>query len=321
MSSLTDTISQLLVVQKYLYQIGCPSLMFIGTVSCIINLIVFTQKNLRRSPCTIYFIAYNIMNFLYIYTALLTLVVTVGYKIDLTMYNLAICRLRLYVTILFNCLSPFYLVLASIDRVFITSPNAHTRQRSTHRFAYMCIGIGTLFWSLFHTHLLITSTIVQIAPNTFLCTLRPGFETTFGGYYSLLEQILSLSSLIILGLWSIKNIRNSARRITDAPHLSMTGRTLENRAHSTSAKDRQLIFMLLMDVIIYALFSFVFAIFLMYQQITQYHIKSNQQIQIENIVRYLCLFITGIPFCISCYANLIVSKTFRNEIKKVIFRQ
>ncbi|CAF4306656.1 unnamed protein product, partial [Rotaria magnacalcarata] len=61
---------------------------------------------------------------------------------------------------------------------------------------------------------------------------------------------------------------------------------------------------------------FAYAIFLIYQQITQYCIKSAEQTQIETVVRNLCLFSSGIPFCTSGYANLVVSKTLRREAKK-----
>ncbi len=136
------------------------------------------------------------------------------------------------------------------------------------------------------------------------------------GYYSLMKEMIALLLLTICGLWSIKNIR-SMNRIRIIPNLSVTVTTGEGRSHSTS-KDRQLIFMLLMDITIYTLFSFEYVIFLMYQQITQNYIKSITRIQIETIVRNICLFSSGIPFCTSCYANLIVSKTFRSEVKKAL---
>jgi hypothetical protein len=102
-------------------------------------------------------------------------------------------------------------------------------------------------------------------------------------------------------LWSIKNIR-STRCGRVAPDLSLSGTIVENSPLSRSSKDRQLILMLLMDI-------------LMYQQITQNQLKSSDRLQIETIIRNTCLFSAGIPFCLACYTNLLVSKTFRNEVK------
>ena len=317
MSTSIDITNAMQSAVKYLYQFACPVLMLIGTIGCILNLIVFMKKTLRKNPCSVYMIAYNIANFIYIYSSLLSLTLDVGYNIDLSAYNLVACRLRLYTVIVFNVLSPFYLILASIDRILVTSPNALTRQRSTRRLAYLCIVCGTLFWMLFHSHTLVLTTIIQLGPNYFLCYFQPGTYLDFISFYSIIKEILSLSFMISCGLWSIKNIRSSTRRIRAVPNSSADATTVGNNLPLTSSKDRQMAFMLLMDATIYALFSFVFAIFLLYEQITQNYIKSADQIQLENSIRNLCLFCIGIPFCINCYTNLIVSKTFRNEIKKV----
>jgi hypothetical protein len=315
-SSSNGTAAVLQSATQYLYQVGCPILMLIGTMGCILNLIVFTQKNLRKNPCSIYFIAYNITNLLYIYSSLLSLMLDVGYNIDPSSHYLIICRLRLYAAILFNCLSPFYLILASIDRVLVTSSNALTRHRSTRRLAYVCIIGGTLFWTLFHIHALVLTNIIQLGPNVFLCYFSEGVYLAFVGYYSLIKEMLALSLMIIFGVWAIRNIRN-AYLARVAPHSSANATTGESCSHTTSSKDRQLILILRIDVTIHALFSFMYAIFLMYQQITQNYIKVPERIRIENSVRNICLFSIGIPFCSSCYANLLVSKTFRNEVKKI----
>jgi hypothetical protein len=313
----TDLVTAMQSAQKYLYQLGCPILILMGTVSCALNLIIFRQRTLRRNPCSIYFIAYNMANFLYIYSSLLSLTLNLGYNIDFSAHSLIICRLRLYITILLNCLSPFFLILAAIDRILVTSRNALTRQRSTRRLAYTCIILGTLFWALFHSHALIWTNVEQTGSTTFLCYFQAGVYLTFIGYYSLIKETLVFLLMLICGLWPIKNIRQ-IRRIAVAPNLSVSRTTGESNPHSTSSKDRQLILMLLMDIGVYTLFSFALAIFLMYQQITQNYIKSADQIQIEFIVRNLCLFSVGIPFCVGCYTNLLVSKTFRRKVKKVL---
>jgi hypothetical protein len=110
---------------------------------------------------------------------------SIGYRIDASVYNLVVCRLRLYTVALFNLLSPFYLILASVDRVLIKSRNALTQRRSTRRLAYICILIGSLFWAVFHCHALIFSTITQIGPTSFMCYYRQGAHLAFMDYYAL----------------------------------------------------------------------------------------------------------------------------------------
>jgi hypothetical protein len=255
-------------------------------------------------------------NFLYIYSVLLFSIMILGYNIDPSIYNLVLCRLSLYAALLFHCLSQFNLILASIDRMLVTSRNALTRRRSTHRLAYICVFTGAIFWVLFHSHALILPTITQIVPHDFVCNFQQGVETSFVVYYTIIKETLLLSLMIIFGLCSINNIRDVGR-VRAALNEPVRVATVAIGSHLPSSKDRQLVFMLIMDIIIYALFSFVLAIYFMYQQITQNYVKSSDRIQVENNVRNICFFCLNIPCCTSCYANLTVSKTFRNEVKKV----
>ncbi|CAF1429642.1 unnamed protein product [Adineta ricciae] len=311
-----NALAALSSTQYYLFRFVSPVVIFLGTVGCIINLTVFTQKILRKNTCSVYFIAYNIGNFIYIYAAPFYVTLNVGYSIDASIQYLVLCRLRFYTTVLLNCLCSFYLVMASIDRVLITSSNARTRQKSTLRMAYVCVIGGSIFWALFHSHVLFLTNIIQIIPNVFQCYSEQGIYRVFLSYYVLIKEILALVLLIMCGLRSVKNIRRSVRRIEDATGALSRTAAGGNSTHSTVARDRQLAFMLLMDILIYGLFCSTFAIFLLYQQLTQYNVKSPVQIQIESIVRNLAQFAASIPVSTSFYTNMIASKTFRNEVKK-----
>ncbi|CAF1571833.1 unnamed protein product [Didymodactylos carnosus] len=191
-----------------------------------------------------------------------------------------------------------------------------TRRRSTYRFAYICIVTGTIFWALFHSHTLIFATILQFGPYVYVCYFQPGIETNFITYYTIITETLVIVLMITCGLCSLNNIRK-IRRIGAITNES-TRTAQNNNLQSTSSKERQFVFMLILDIITYTLFTFVLAIFLIYEQITQNDVKSFDQTQIENIIRNLCLFSITIPSCLSCYGNLLISKTFRNEVKKVL---
>lgn len=318
MTSSQDSLATLVSAELHLFRIGGPILTFIGTLGSLLNLVVFTQKNLRKNPCSIYFIAFNLGNLLSIYFAFLILTLSRGYHINYNTINLAICRLHSYAAILLNCLSPSYLILAAIDRILITSSNALTRQKSTCRLAYISIVGVTLFWVLFHIHALILTRIIPITPNISICYFEEGAYLTFISYFAIMKEMVALSLMIICSLWSIKNIRK--------PHPAAAGNNLAmnrtggptNNLQSNASKDRQMIRMLFIDISMNVLFSFLYAIYFVYGQITENHTKSYAQLQIENIVLFLSLYLVNIPFCTSCYTNLIVSKTYRKEVKKLL---
>ncbi|CAF0789351.1 unnamed protein product [Adineta steineri] len=313
MSSEINDNSSLISVLTNLYKYGGPILMMLGTVSCVLSLIVFTKKNLRKNPCAIYLIAYNISNLLQIYTTMLLAILSTGYNIDPTLYNLGFCHFRYYTKFLFTILSPSYLILASIDRILITSPNALTRQRSTLCITYIAIIGVTLFWLLAHIHTLFLTYILEPVPNLIICTFQYGFYVSFISYYTILIQdILIPLLMIILGVWTVRNLRKR-RQVT-----AVTINTAIVAVHPTRPKDSQLIQILIIDIGIYIVFNAMLPPALIYLQILQARSADFVEFQLGMLLLNVAQFSSYIPFCVGFYTNLLVSKTFRYEVKNTI---
>jgi hypothetical protein len=228
--------------------------------------------------------------------------------------------------ILVDVLSPSYLILASIDRMLVTSPSTETRRRSTRRLAYISIIVVTLFWMLFHSHILFLANITQVAPNTFSCYYQSGVELIFISYYSLVIKAFLLPLLmLIFALLVVRNIRK-VRRGAIVPVMTTTGTgtgtgtTIRNDLSTTAsrAKDRQLFLMLFTDIIVYIIFSIMLSAVHLNEEITQYNVKTPVQTQFDLFLRFIGIFMNYISTCISCYTNFLISKTFRMEIKKII---
>jgi hypothetical protein len=318
MSSQASLIDLLKSIEKNLYKFGGLTLMVHGTISCIFNLMVFTRRKARKRPSSIYFVALEISNFSYIYSSFFPLILQYGYNINLTSSNLVCCRLSLYTSFLFDILISFYLIMASIDRILITSSNLLIRRRSTRRLARVVIISGTLFWMLFHIHALFLVNITQNEFDIFACSFTLGSYLAFAGYYTLIKSILIPLLIILFGLWGIKNIRKF-RRVGPVPVSSVTINRNRTRLSATiDAHNRLLGRILCMDTIVYVLFRLPIGIFLMYEQIIQNYIRTSEQKQIELFITLICIFSAYIPSSIGCYLNLFISKTFRKEIKNII---
>ncbi len=289
-SSSTDYILFLKSVLKYFYEIGGPILICIGSVSCILSLIVFSQKNLRKNPCTMYLLAFNIINLILLYSSLLSVSLSLGYSVSPALHNLAYCRYNLYMALFLDVLSPSYLILASIDRMLVTSPNTETRRRSTRRLAYISIIGVTVFWALFHSHILFLANITQVAPNLFVCYFQSGIESLFNSYYLLIIKVFILPLLmIIFALLIVRNIRK-VRHVAIVPVLTATGTTMRNDLPTITvsrSKDRQLFLMLFIDIIVYVIFSSMLSSVTLYEQLTQYNVKSPVQTQFDLLLRYV----------------------------------
>jgi len=263
------------------------------------------------------FTAINIVNFLCFYLSLLLTVLASGYNIDPSTSNIVFCRFRYYIALVLACLESSYIILASIDRTLITSPNAGTRKLSTGRLTTISIISIAVFWLVVHIHALILTEILQYGPNYFFCYYQPGIYTTIMTYYALvINGVLPPLLMAIFGLWAVKNVRG-VRRAKPHSRPTNTAVTVVGRQYILQSKDRQLMRMLLVDIMSFVICKCPSSFFLMYQQITQYVEKSAEQQSIEQSILFLTYFLYYIENGISCYTNILVSKTFRAELKGI----
>ncbi|CAF0912050.1 unnamed protein product [Adineta steineri] len=313
MSSEMDYIQSLISAQAYLFQFGGAFLICIGSIGCILSLIIFPKKNLRKNACSVYFIAYNIANLYQICVTLSQIMLVYGYSISTTTWSNNYCRFSYFSGYVVDILSSFYLVLASIDRMLFTSRNARIRRLSNHRVAYTCIIVGTICSMLFHSPALIFVKSIEIISNYYICYSNSDGYLAFTSYYLLIKVILIPTVMIICEICTIKNIQSSHRARVN-PLLTTGG----NALNPGRTKDRQLLKILLINIAVYIIFNLMPAIIYPYLQIVQYQSKSLAQSQMNSFLTVVSVFVTYIPIAISCYINLIVSKTFRNELKNVV---
>ena len=312
-----STAAFLYAFQQNLFKYAGPILIAIGTISCLLNLLVFTQNTLRKNPCTICLIAVNIVNLASFYLTPLSLVLSSGYNIDPSANSLQLCRFRFYIGFALAVWESSCLILASIDRTLVTSPNATTRKRSTRRLAITSIICTGLFWAIFHIHTWIYVQMVQYGPDYFVCYYQPGAYTTFITYYSLLlNGIIPPLFMFIFGCWTVRNIRQvrHATRHSGSTHSVIV---VIGRPQIVQSKDQQLIRMLLVEIGTFILCKSPVTIFYIYQEVTKYNEKSTEQQMTEQYVLSVTYFVYFIENAVSCYMNIVVSKTFRAELKRI----
>ncbi|CAF0830343.1 unnamed protein product [Adineta steineri] len=246
----------LLSIQQNVYGIAGPILIGIGSISCILNLMVFSKSTLRKNPCTMCLIAVNLINFVYFYFGVLMATLGTGYNIDPSTTNIYFCRFRFYISSVLACCQSSYIVLASIDRTLITSPNAGTRQRSTRRLIIISmIGIS-LFWMIFESHALIFTEILELGPDYFICYYQPGIYTVFMSYHAfIVNGILPTLLMIIFGCWTVKNIRTVNRVRPETNSIGIRNITVI-RPVIVRSKDQQLVRMLSVNIIAFIICKF-----------------------------------------------------------------
>ncbi|CAF1113921.1 unnamed protein product [Adineta ricciae] len=304
--------------QQNLFKYVGPLLIGVGTASCLLNLLVFTQSTLRKNPCTIYLITVNSVNLMFLYFIPLPTIFSSGYGVDLTGNNLVLCRFQFYMGFLLANWESSCLILASIDRTLVTSSNALTRKRSSRRLAITSIICVGLFWAIFHVHALVYSQIIQYAPGYSVCYFTPGAYSTFITYYGLsISGVIPPLFMFILGCWTVKNIRKVCH-ITQHSRSTHSVVVVVGRPRILESKDRQLIRMLLVEIVTYILCKTPITIILIYREVTRYVEKNAERNLIEQYVFLLITFVFYIENSIGCYTNILVSKTFRVELKRML---
>ncbi|CAF1074926.1 unnamed protein product [Rotaria sp. Silwood1] len=267
---------------------------------------------MRKNPGSIYFIAFNIANILLIWNVLVPYVYLHWTGFDLTIFNLIYCRFRLYLLNVLMILPPSYLILSSIDRTLITSRNALTRQRSTRHLALWSISGITLLWLLYYSHIWFLVNIQSPAPGVSICFYKSGVYSMFMSYSTMtVTGFLPPLVMAIFGILTIRNFRQVQVHCTSNE---------SNTTGPLSSKDRQLTIMLLFEVLIFIIFSLIGSILFVYTQRIPNESKTIEQQALDFFLLDFGLNLVFIQASTSCYSNFIVSKSFRQNIQKLIWK-
>ena len=140
----------------------------------------------------------------------------------------------------------------------------------------------------------------------------------FIGYYFLLVKGILIPVLMgIFGLWAVRNIR-SVRRRRIAPGSTGTEAITGTGWQLMTSKDRQLAMMLLVDIGSYVTFNLMLSIIYIHEQVTEVRIQTIEQIRTNMFLRLTAVFLSYVPHCADLYGHLLVSQTFRREVKRVL---
>lgn len=294
-----------------LYRSLAIPLYLFGNLGNLFCLMIFLQRSWRKNVCVFYLLICLLFDTLSINISLLGSIFIHGFGINLTNFNIPLCKIYNYFILVFSTLSPTILILASIDRLLISSQNVDTRLYSSRRLAYLLIGIGVTFWFVFFFHVLIKFDIQQVGFFACYCLFNTEeFYANFLEYSMVTINIVTFIAMIILLILSFKNVH----QIRSIPRRQrQTIRMMRKR-------DFQLLRCLFLKDIIYILCNTLLWIYAIYKSIPQVHILSLWQRHFDVFMHDLGSLIHHIPFCLDFYAYILVSKAFRHDFKQWIWK-
>lgn len=191
-----------------LAQILLPITMTLGIIGNSLNILTLSRPNLRNNACSRYFLALSCNNLIYS-ICIIYYLLSNGYSIDGRIVSVASCKILLYIGTVSPFLSPYFIVLASIDRCFVSSSSARIRQFSNVIVAKWSMLIFVICSLIFFINTLVLGDIYD-GPR---CTIRG--TTLYNRIYLLAQVILSAGIppclMTIFGSLTIYNI--SRRRL------------------------------------------------------------------------------------------------------------
>lgn len=262
----------------------------LGLIGNVLNILVFTRPQLIKNPCSIYLLSSSIANINVLIFGSIARFLSDGFQIDLSSTNLVFCRFRYFILHSSLVLSSWFIILAGIDRYWISSRNFQRRRLSNWKVACCSTIVMTLIGFGMYSHVLFLFTIEQRKSGPVCYTPTGIYHVAYDFFYFATFSFIPLIMMIIVGLGTFYNIQQTRRRV--GPVLNL---------HYLRKRDRQLITMLLMQLIFNVILTLPIAIQKIYSLFTQNVIKDSYQVAAEYFFAQLARVLTHINSSISFY--------------------
>ncbi len=192
---MSDALGELFIK---LAQIILPTIMVLGIRGNSINILVLTRANLRNHACSRYFLALASNNLIYS-CFLIYFLLANGFNMDGQNVSNVLCKILRYISSACPFLSPYFIVLASIDRFCASSSIVKLRRFSNVVVAKWSILILVSCSLLFFINTLLLN---DLRDDGYGCILRP--DTFYKELYFVLQILLYAAVppclMIIFGL-------------------------------------------------------------------------------------------------------------------------
>lgn len=294
-------------IQSQMNFYGYPILLVFGNIGNMFTLILFYPQ--RQQPCSFYLFNSTAANILHLTIYCFFKIFPYTYS-NGNLQDIITCKITTYIPAFLGQIPKTLLVCACIDRYMITSKNAHLRAFSTIKRAKYTTCAVYLFWPIIQIHLLIWVTV-----SNGQCT-KIGWYITFSALLSMFfVALIPTIFLCVFSYLMYRNMKQLRRRIQPINHgtIQSNGRYLQKR-------DRDLLILVLAEVIIYIITTTPYSIISIEMMITQFmfSIKSLPLIQIEVFILNVSLLLLFIFSAIPFYTYMVASASFRREFKHLI---
>ncbi|CAF1282857.1 unnamed protein product [Adineta ricciae] len=294
----------LISISQWLVIIVGLSFLFFGLIGTLANLLIFSNRRLRKLPSTQYILIQSIFNILIFSFALLAQILVTGFVWPYFFAFRLVCISRNYIGI-FSTQSYLYLkCLVAFDAWASTSESVSIRQWSTVRRARLLILINIMFWSLLSIPYAIWNNNI-LQKNIWQCSLVGEIFQKYHGYFFVptLVLFIPLLWLSFFGYHTYKHITRFKRCIRRLVRLK-----------------QQFTPMILAQVFVLIISFVPYTVQYTYTTITANWQKDSQWLAIDSIIVLtgrMCFFFNN---AVEFYIYIYLSSEIRSIFKQLIFK-
>jgi hypothetical protein len=220
------------------------------------------------------------------------------------------CQVQFYLRHSFNQTMRTFFILACADRYASSSNNVRIRAFNRYRIAVRITLCVPGFWLV----LAILPTMLQSLQNG-KCEGNRGVPAIIlSVYITVMVGVLPLVSITVLALLMLNNLKNIRTRVQPVTSSGPPVSSLRRR-------DRDMMRMLLIEIMCDISTAAPLTINLIYKAATQAVIKSNEQQRIESFINYMTgTFLIYFNKSLSFWIYIVTSRSFRFEFKSLFIK-
>ena len=292
-------------------------LLLLGVIGNVLNVLILRRPSLRSNPCSICFIAASLVNLIALSDGLLPRIL-LSFDKDPSDTNDFLCKVKYYVIYSSSALASWFIVLATIDRYLSSAPEAWKRKLSSIQQTQRRILGLVAFAAMFFIDKFVCF-VANIQNEVLKCNARRGACRDYHNYsYIVVYSLAPCVLMAIFGTLTILNVRKA--RVVIAPQQSGQAAASSGIAarSPTSNRDRQLISMLLVQIVLLILFSFPISIVRIYLGATGSIMKSPLRLAQESFALQFVIMLTYIPNIDTFYIYVVRGSIFRRELRIMV---
>ncbi|UJR18279.1 hypothetical protein I4U23_005182 [Adineta vaga] len=302
-TTIDPSVVKLISARNGFLQIGQPILFILGTIGCLLNIIIFLRPSMRKNSCALYFHTSTWANLVCLTWGLFISMFSFFTNNNPLVYSSSLCKIRYYILTAAQLISRGCVVLACLDRLLLCSRNVQYRLFCQIKIAFKIICIIILSCLCLSIYVLF---VYDSFPQTHQCTTNSSIgkiiDTTVLFVFNFGIPALFMSIFTGMMIWKLKQ---NARRFR------------QERIH-VRKRDIQLSTMLIGQVVLYIVTALPFVSNFIYLTITQYDPPSSRT-PYRNAAESLSITATGafgtfIFNAMTFYVYTLTAPSFRREL-------